>query len=300
MMHFLFRQHDQRTASILVFAASSLWGVLWVPMQMTQSMGVPALWVQFWFTTMPAAFLAVLCLPSMMRDRSRWPVYLASGMCIGLGYTLYALGLLMASVSKTTVLFYLTPVWSTLLAALVLGERPGVRRWGAIGLAVTGCCLVMQINLLDLRLEPVDLLGFLSGLFWGMGNVVLRRHPEVDFRTATFAQYLGGTIITGAAILFLGVEVPTALLSAKAAMMGTLFGVLVFMSSFLLVIRVMQYLSPGRVGILMLSEVLVAVVSAMLFLGEILDAWQWIGVAVILAAGVIVALTDDGVETPEA
>ena len=133
-----------------------------------------------------------------------------------------------------------------------------------------------------------------------MGTVVLRRYPDADYRNATFAQYISGTLITGVAILLLGIETPDIVASGKAAAMGAVFGILVFMSSFLMIIRVMQYMSPGRVGILMLSEALVAVISAMLFLGEMLTFAQWIGVMVILSAGVIVALTDDVAETAEA
>ena len=75
--------------------------------------------------------------------------------------------------------------------------------------------------------------------------------------------------------------------------MGLVFGGLVFLPSFLLIIRVMQYLSPGLVGILMLSEVLVAVISANIFLGELLNVAQGIGIAIILAAGLIVATAED-------
>ena len=300
MIQFLATQHSQRTASIMVFVASSLWGLLWVPMRLTESIGVAPLWVQFWFTTMPALFLACLCLRSTISERQNWSIYLLSGMCIGVGYTLYAVGLLVGSVSKTTVLFYLTPIWSTLLGMVVLGEQPGLRRWGAIALATLGCCLVMQINPLQMRFEPVDLLGLLSGVFWGMGTVVLRRYPDADYKNATFAQYLCGTLITGAAILILGVEAPQAIASGKAAAMGAVFGILVFMSSFLMIIRIMQYMSPGRVGILMLSEALVAVISAMVFLGEVLSPAQWMGVTVILAAGATVAVTDEVADVTEA
>ena len=300
MIAFLSKQHSQRTASIMVFAASSMWGLLWVPMRLTESMGVAPLWVQFWFTTMPALFLAGLYAPSLMRQRAFWPVYLISGMCIGMGYTLYAVGLLVGSVSKTTVLFYLTPIWSTLLGMVFLGENPGMRRWGAIAMATLGCCLVMRINPIEMQLERVDLLGLLSGVFWGMGTVALRRFPEADYKNATLAQYVCGTLITGAAILILGTDTPELVANGKAALMGGVFGILVFMSTFLMIIRIMQYMSPGRVGILMLSEALVAVISAMLFLGEMLSFAQWIGVLVILSAGVIVALTDDVAETAEA
>ena len=300
MLQILSRQHSQRTASIMVFAASSMWGLLWVPMRLTESMGVPPLWVQFWFTTMPALFLAGLYAPSLLRQRAFWPVYLISGMCIGMGYTLYAVGLLVGSVSKTTVLFYLTPIWSTLLGMVFLGENPGIRRWAAIAMATLGCCLVMRINPIEMQLEKVDLLGLLSGVFWGMGTVALRKFPEADYKNATMAQYVCGTLITGAAILVLGTDTPELAATGKAALMGAVFGILVFMSTFMLIIRIMQYMSPGRVGILMLSEALVAVISAMLFLGELLSFAQWIGVLVILSAGVIVALTDDVSETAEA
>ena len=293
MIQFFSAQHSPRTASVMVFVASSLWGLLWVPMRLTESMGVAPLWVHFWFTTMPALFLACLCLRSTLQERENWSVYLLSGMFIGIGYTLYAVGLLVGSVSKTTVLFYLTPIWSTLLGMVFLAERPGPRRWVAIAMAMLGSCLVMQINPLQMRLEPVDMLGVLSGVFWGMGTVVLRRYPDIDYKNATFAQYLCGTLITGVAILILAEEAPLALATGKAAAMGAFFGILVFMSSFLMIIRIMQYMSPGRVGILMLSEALVAVLSAMIFLGEMLTVAQWAGVVVILTAGVIVALTDD-------
>ncbi|MAH22165.1 MAG: hypothetical protein CMP82_00015 [Gammaproteobacteria bacterium] len=300
MIAFLSKQHSQRTASIMVFAASSMWGLLWVPMRLTESMGVAPLWVHFWFTTMPALFLACLYAPSLMRQRAFWSVYVMSGMCIGIGYTLYAVGLLVGSVSKTTVLFYLTPIWSTLLGMVFLGESPGIRRWGAIAMATLGCCLVMQINPVEMQLEKVDLLGLLSGVFWGMGTVALRRYPEADYKNATMAQYVCGSLITGAAILILGTDMPDMATTGKAALMGAVFGILVFMSTFLMIIRIMQYMSPGRVGILMLSEALVAVISAMLFLGELLSFAQWIGVLVILSAGVIVALTDDVSEIAKA
>jgi drug/metabolite transporter (DMT)-like permease len=53
--------------------------------------------------------------------------FIAGGL-MGVGFVLYGLGLVVASFTKTTVLFYLTPVWATLFAYAALSERVGLGR----------------------------------------------------------------------------------------------------------------------------------------------------------------------------
>jgi len=61
--------------------------------------------------------------------------------------------------------------------------------------------------------------------------------------------------------------------------------------SFFVILRVSQVLFPGRVGILMMSEVIVAIVSASLLIPEETMLWlQWVGAAAIVAAGLIEVL----------
>ena len=66
----------------------------------------------------------------------------------------------------------------------------------------------------------------------------------------------------------------------------------IFLPTVLLLFRIMQYISPGLVGILMLSEALVAALSAAYFLGERLDPAQWLGAGLILATGVFVGIIE--------
>ena len=289
-MQFFFRQHNHRTASLIVFLSSGVWGVMWLPMRHVESLGVDPIWVQCLFMLGPALILLPPTLRSTLASRRDWPVYLAAGGLISIGFTFFGVGLLVASVSKTTVLFYLTPIWATLLARFVLGERPGPRRWMAIAAAIAGCGLVMKIHDIEMGFAPADLLGVLSGLFWGAGTVVLRRFPEADFRNMAMVQYLLAVVFAAGAALLFGAPVPSPGAVAAAAPWALLFGALVFLPALMLVFRVSQYLSPGLVGILMLSEVIVAATTAALFLGERLEMLQWLGVALILAAGVGVAL----------
>ena len=78
------RRYAHRHALLIVFLSSAIWGVFWVPMRDAESFGISGL--------------------------------------MGNGFVLYGLGLVVASVTKTTVLFYLTPVWATLFAYVALSE----------------------------------------------------------------------------------------------------------------------------------------------------------------------------------
>ena len=90
------------------------------------------------------------------------------------------------------------------------------------------------------------------------------------------------------AALYLGDPVPQLNALLQAIPPTFLASAVVFLPSALLIFRIMQYVSPGLVGILMLSEALVAAVSAALWLGETLSSTQWIGVGAILTTGVFV------------
>ena len=289
-MKFFLQQHSHRNASLIVFLSSGVWGIMWYPMREVESLGLAPLWVQGMFMLMPALALLPFAFRATMAARHHWVIYLAAGGLINAGFTCFGLGLLLASVSKTTVLFYLTPVWGTILGRFFLGERPGWQRWFAVGAAVIGCGLVMRLDPWRMAFEPADLLGLSSGLLWGAGTVVLRRFPDADFRNISLVQYIIGVALAGLIILLLEVPAPTSAALLAAAPWAFVFGALVFLPALMLIFRISQYLSPGLVGILMLSEVLVAATTAALFLGERLDAAQLVGVGLIMAAGAGVVL----------
>lgn len=282
------REYEQRHALLIIFLASSFWGVLWVPMRHIEAMGLSGLWVVVLFHFLPALAMLPLIVrtaPSLRRDWGRAAV---AGALMGAGFALYALGLVMASVTKTVILFYMTPIWSTVIAYFVLRERAGWGRWLAIAAALVGCALVTGVNRDELRFDPADLLGLLSGLFWALGSVMIRRYDGLNFVHVSFLQYLFGGIMALLAALYLGDPIPQLNAFLQAIPPAFLASVVVFLPSVLLIFRIMQYVSPGLVGILMLSEALVAAVSAAFWLGETLSSTQWIGVSAILTTGVFI------------
>ncbi len=282
------REYEQRHALLIIFLASSFWGVLWVPMRHIEAMGLSGLWVVVLFHFLPALAMLPLIVRTAPSSRRDWGRAAVAGALMGAGFALYALGLVVASVTKTVILFYMTPIWSTVIAYFVLRERAGWGRWLAIAAALVGCALVTGVNRDELRFDPADLLGLLSGLFWALGSVMIRRYDGLNFVHVSFLQYLFGGIMALLAALYLGDPLPQLNAFLQAIPPAFLASVVVFLPSVLLIFRIMQYVSPGLVGILMLSEALVAAVSAAFWLGETLSSTQWIGVGAILTTGVFI------------
>lgn len=282
------REYEQRHALLIIFLASSFWGVLWVPMRHIEAMGLSGLWVVVLFHFLPALAMLPLIVRTAPSSRRDWGRAAVAGALMGAGFALYALGLVVASVTKTVILFYMTPIWSTVIAYFVLRERAGWGRWLAIAAALVGCALVTGVNRDELRFDPADLLGLLSGLFWALGSVMIRRYDGLNFVHVSFLQYLSGSIMALLAALYLGDPLPQLNAFLQAIPPAFLASVVVFLPSVLLIFRIMQYVSPGLVGILMLSEALVAAVSAAFWLGETLSSTQWIGVGAILTTGVFI------------
>ena len=282
------REYEQRHALLIIFLASSFWGVLWVPMRHIEAMGLSGLWVVVLFHFLPALAILPLIVKTASSSRRDWGRAAVAGALMGAGFALYALGLVVASVTKTVILFYMTPIWSTVIAYFVLRERAGWGRWLAIAAALVGCALVTGVSRDELRFDPADLLGLLSGLFWALGSVVIRRYDALNFVTVSFLQYLFGGIMALLAALYFGDPIPQLNALLQAIPPAFLASVVLFLPSVLLIFRMMQYVSPGLVGILMLSEALVAAVSAAFWLGETLSSMQWIGVGAVLTTGVFI------------
>ena len=106
-----------------MFLSSAIWGLLWVPMRYLESIGLSGLWAVVLFHMLPAAAMLPFMRSLVEIGRHQWGPVFAAGILMGAGFVLYSLGLVMASVTKTVVLFYMTPIWSSLLAFVWLGER---------------------------------------------------------------------------------------------------------------------------------------------------------------------------------
>jgi len=287
------RSRSDLLPSAAILLGGALWGLFWVPVRALGELGLGGAW--------PAAviFGGCLCvllpvLPFRLRQLvSNWRAVALGGLFTGMALAFYSMSLLMTDVVHSLLLFYLTPVWSTALGIVLLGERLTLGRIGALALGGAGLVVVLGGGEgIPWPRNLGDWLALGAGMAWAYGSLRLYRAgtvavPEqiLTFTAGSLAVIVTAIAVGGAA--FGGL--PTADALQTAAPWGLLVALFVLPTVFLTLWPAMV-LSPGRVGILLLSEVVVGVASAAVFAAEPFGAREAIGTVLIVGGGAVEAL----------
>lgn len=285
-----------KSPSIVLFVAAALWGLYWLPLREIESLGVTSTWSVAFFNACPLLVL----IPYVIRHRKTQFRQLRAvaliGLLTGIGLSFYASGLVFSSVIRVTLLFYLTPIWSTIIGVIWLSEdlRPG--RIVAIILGLGGLWLLLAAN--DNATQPLnvgDLMALLSGMFWGAGAATMKKWPEAPTAITAMGQFIVTTLFCAfLGFVAFGQAIPGGGAFLAALPVAFLASVLVLLPSLVAIFWASRLVFPGRVGILMMSEALVAIISASLLLPEeTMTFWQWVGGAVIVTACLVEVAAGD-------
>ena len=125
---------QQSASALALLLAASVWGLYWWPLRYMETLQLAGPWAALMMNAPPVLLLLPVVLWRRATMRRYWRVAMLAGLFTGAAMALYALGLVYSSVIRATLLFYLTPIWSTLAARLWLGEAVGAGlAVGAVG-----------------------------------------------------------------------------------------------------------------------------------------------------------------------
>lgn len=275
--------------AIAVALCGTMWGIFWLPLRWFDSEGIGGAWVSLIFNVM--ALLSAL--PWLLR-RKDWEGFAdqsINGLLLGTAFSLYTVSLVMTDVIHAILLFYLTPVWSTIAGWLLFGEKLGARRLMAIVLGFGGLAAILGIDEgIPLPRNPGDWVALASGMFWSAGTLRSYRRPSEKVALPVFVFGMGGL---ASSALILAISAAAAFPLAETGNLGPmlpwviLLGLVIFVPPNFLVLWAAQRIDPGRVGILLMTEVLFGAISAALLSGEPFSLADGIGTALIVCAGFI-------------
>jgi drug/metabolite transporter (DMT)-like permease len=272
---------------VLLFS-SSLWGLSWWPLKKFTEGGLQGPVLSMLVYAPVGLALAYF----IWRERAAWRaqtgLLIALALVGGWANTSFVNALMLGDVVRVMFLFYLSPVWSVLGGWLFLGERVGLRRQLAVGVAVAGLWLVLGgSKALASALSVADVLALSAGLGFAANNVIARAGQSIPIRSKTAAVFLGCGVLSAAWVGVQGASLPAVSLPVALAVAAYGFGWL------LLATATWQFgvthLESGRAGVVMLAELLVAVLSATWWGGEQLTGMEWLGGALIGCAALIEA-----------
>ena len=267
-----------------------MWGVIWYPMRLLDAAGLNGVWLTLVLYASALAFSLPRSAASLGEFRAA-PATLAALALVG-GWTNVAFieAVLHGDIVRVLLLFYLSPLWATVLGWLVLGERVSLRSLASLALAMGGA-LLMLWNPHTHGAWPrgaSDWFAISSGFAFAAGNVLVRRMEEISVTAKSLAIWLGVLIVAVGMIALLHLAPPPAGAGAfgGAVALG-LFGILVMT---LLVQYGVSHMPVHRSAVIMLFELVAGAVSQQLLTTEQVGAREWAGGALIIAGAYLSAV----------
>jgi drug/metabolite transporter (DMT)-like permease len=277
----------------LIFNAF-VWGTSWWPFRRLESHGLHPLWATAMIFVLAALVIAALrprAVGQVLRTPALWVLIAASGTT----NAAFNWGVVIGDVVRVVLLFYLMPLWTVLLARVLLGERFSARALLRVALGLTGAAIVLWptgavgLDALPLPRTLADGLGLLGGFTFALNNVMLRREAARPEEGRALAMFVGGALVAGTLAGVLAVRGAVAWPPpVSTAWVGLALGLAAF---FLVGNLALQYgaarLPANRTAVVMLTEVLFAAASAVAFGGEVLTWPVLLGGALIAMAAAL-------------
>ncbi len=280
-------RHRLALAALVVLAV--LWGYNWVVMKVAVHDAPPFV---FAATRTLGGGVALLVAGLVLR-RAIAPQRPGAFFWIGLFQTGIFIGLVTwavvtAGAGQVAMLAYTMPLWVSLIAWRVLGERLGVVHAVAIVIAFAGiACMIGPQH----RLGVPELLAVLAGLSWAVGIViakVVQRDRSIDLFNLTMWQLIFG----GAALAVVAFAVPgrAVVWNASYAFAVAYNVVLATALAYFLWIFVLNELPARDASMGTLANPVVGVVAAWIQLGEKPTLLSGIGMILVLIGLLVISL----------
>ena len=263
-----------------------IWGVIWYPYRALDALGVGG--VSASLATYAIALLvgSIVLRRHLSRIRVSWlliAIALAAGAC-NLGYVVATIH---GVVMRVLLLFYLAPLWTVLLAALILHERLSLNGALIVAVSLAGAMTMLWHPELGAPWpgHPAEWIGLAAGFLFALSNVLIRRAEGISIEVKSLAV-CAGVIAVSAAVLIAGLEPLPGMFGGEALLMLVVLGV-VLLAINLVVQYGLMNTPANRAIVILLSELVFAAVSSWYFAGELMGLREWIGGALIIVASIL-------------
>lgn len=219
-----------------------------------------------------------------LRPRHPWWVALRTAATLVTGITVfYAFSVL--PMAQTYAILFASPLFITILAIPVLGEKVGFRRWMAVLVGLSGVLVVLRPGGTELGLG--HLAAIVGAAFHAIGSIVVRKIGQQE-RSVVILLYpmMANFVVMALAMPFFYQPMPALDLGALGiiatfAFIATGIMIVAYRVGEAVIVAPMHY-----------SQIIWAAIFGYVLFGESLDSWTVAGTTIIIASGLYIVLRE--------
>ena len=276
-------------AKLACLYAGAVWGLFWIPLRALEDAGINGLWITVVYFLIPTICLIPIVLSRWQHVKQGGISLQLTTMLSGGALLLYSTSIVYTDVVRAMLLFYLTPIWATILARIFLGDLITPSRIIAMLMAILGMLTIFGLGArFPIPQNIGDWLGIGSGFLWAVAMVRIRMsesHSAIEL-TAGFFQW-SLIFSAGAAFLLAPSQIPKIEQVLPALPLLLIFMALLVLPGTYASLWGPKYLSPGVVGLLFMTEIIVGAISVALLAGEPFGIRELMGVLLIAGASML-------------
>ena len=286
----------QKAAPVFVTGAAILWGILVIFIKNLSSAGLESMEIVS-LRAYGAAFILMIGL--LLCNKKLLKIRLKDAWCfVGTGVVsivffsyCYFKNVTVSSVAVSSILMYTSPIWVTLFARVVFGEKISKRKLVALAMAFLGCVLVSGITGGAGRVSAEGLLlGLGSGIGYGLYSIFGRIALEKGYHPMTVSAYTFLFACVGVLPFIKPIEIWNKM-NVAPGLWGWALCMVLFSTcmSFTLYTIGLKYMEAGRAAVLATLEPIVTTLVGVVLYKEMLSLFMTLGIVLVLGASVLIS-----------
>lgn len=268
------------------------WGIIWYPYRLMAEAGFSGV-VSSFYTYSMAILMGALIFANRWRGVFALPKS-SLGLCLAAGWTnlSYVLAVIDGEVMRVMLLFYLSPLWTLVLAHYWLKEP--IHKFGMVTIVVSLTGALIMLHDFHSHSWPIprnqaEWLALSSGMGFSLTNVMTRHATHLSIQAKSMLVWVG---VAGMALVLLplmGQSVPSvSVFNATQWQLMLMIAVLLIAATVFVQYGVTK-ITATRASVLFLFELVVAAVASYYLANEAMTWNEWLGGSLIIAAALMSA-----------
>lgn len=280
------------------------WGIIWYPYRLMAEAGVSGVASSFYtycIATLLAGAYFAKHFAANWRALFKQPQNVVwIGLIAGWTNLSYVLAVIDGEVMRVMLLFYLSPLWTLLLARFWLKEPITKIGFISITIALFGAYIMLAgpfsavESHLPIPRNTAEWLALSAGIGFSLTNVITRKSTQLSLLQKSFAVWVGVIVVAALCAPFLvnyhGQNFVTpSFFSLNHWLVMIIIALLLIAATMLVQFGVTQ-LTAVRASVLFLFELVVAAIASYYLAYEAMTLNEWLGGLLIIAAALTAAL----------